>query len=158
MSDKKVNYQFKVLYALGIIFIVAGHSGGNGGMDFWTNWFPLYSFHLGIFVFASGYFYSEQAENTIPQYIWKKIKRMVIPLYIWNVFYGVFVLISKTQGFTIGGDFTLRNLLLTPVLTGHQFIYNLGGWFIIPLIGIEAFHVLFIKFLGKHFDTRGGYS
>lgn len=31
IMDKNINYQFKILYAFGIIFVVAGHCNGGGG-------------------------------------------------------------------------------------------------------------------------------
>lgn len=57
MENKKVNYKFKFLYTIGIIFIVAGHCK-NGGISIFYEWFPPYSFHLALFMFASGYFYN----------------------------------------------------------------------------------------------------
>lgn len=58
MSEKNnnTNYTFKLLYALGIIFICAGHCK-NGGFSLFYEFFPPYSFHLALFMFASGYFY-----------------------------------------------------------------------------------------------------
>ncbi|WP_158584951.1 acyltransferase family protein [Lacrimispora algidixylanolytica] len=154
--EKKINYQFKVLYVLGIIFVVAGHSSANSGLNIMTNWFHLYSFHLGIFVFSSGYFYSEKAKDNFFLYMWNKVKRLLVPLYLWNVIYGILVILLKAKGFSMGGEFTLRNLLLTPILTGHQFIYNLGGWFIVPLFCVEIFHVMYKKIFGKVLACIGG--
>ena len=66
--NEKVNYQFKLLYAFGMIFIVAGHCG-NGGISLFYDWMPPYAFHIGLFVFASGYFYKESNEQEIWKYI-----------------------------------------------------------------------------------------
>ena len=47
-TDTKENIQFRILSALGIIFVVAGHLGYDvftiGGL------FPYYSFHVFIFL------------------------------------------------------------------------------------------------------------
>lgn len=147
-SEKQINYQFKILYAIGIIFVVAGHCNG-GSFSFLSNWFPFYSFHLALFVFASGYFYNEKSEDAVFKYILKKIKRLLIPMYIWNIIYGILVYILKYKGggLLIGGDFNINNLIIEPLLTGHQFIYNLGGWFIVPLFCVEIFHIIFKKIL-----------
>ena len=52
-ANTEENRQFRILSALGITFVVAGHLGYGvfdmGGL------FPYYSFHVFIFLFVSGY-------------------------------------------------------------------------------------------------------
>ena len=86
VKQKAVDFRFKLLYCIGMIMIVAGHCDG-GGINLLSDWFPYYGFHLGLFLFASGYFYKSKYENHICSYIWKKIKSLIIPLLLWNVFY-----------------------------------------------------------------------
>ena len=78
---KNVNLQFKLLSAIGIIIIVSGHCY-HGGISLAYEWFPTYSFNLSLFVFISGYFYKPKNENTVLQYIWKRIKRLLLPAYL----------------------------------------------------------------------------
>ena len=52
--SKKINYQFLILQAIGIILVVLGH---KGGISLATDWFAPYSFHILLFIFISGYFY-----------------------------------------------------------------------------------------------------
>lgn len=142
---KKIDYRFKLMYFFGIIFIVAGHCG-NGGISILYDWFPPYSFHLGLFVFCSGYFYKEKCEKNVNKYIVSKIKKLLIPLYIWNLVYFIIICLLEPVGFTIGtGGNILDKLLIKPITSGHQFGYNLGGWFVIPLLMIEIFNILFRK-------------
>ena len=67
MALYKENKEFRILSAIGIILVVAGHLGYDvfdiGGL------FPYYSFHVFIFLFVSGYFYKEEAEDRIVSYI-----------------------------------------------------------------------------------------
>ena len=149
VNKQAVNYQFKILYFFGIIFIVAGHTDNNGGIALFNDWFIPYAFHVGLFVFASGYFYKRTRQSNIIHYIKNKFIHLIVPLYLWNVFYGVLVYVLRYRDFTIGGDFTIRNLLLTPITTGHQFAYNLAGWFLIPLFMIEVCNIIFRKILEK---------
>ena len=145
VAEKKTNYQFKLLYALGMIFIVAGHAKG-GGVSLFYEWLSPYAFHLGLFIFASGYFYKNRYDDEPAyKYIWKKIKRLLIPLFIWNVFYGLLVWFLSTKGFTIGMPITPEKFFITPITTGHQFSLNLGGWFIIPLFMVQVWNILFRK-------------
>lgn len=132
VDEGTVNYQFKILYAIGIFFVVMGHctDGTNAGLGLFTEWFHLYSFHVGLFVFCSGYFYKDVLHKKIGAYVWKKIKALIIPLYAWNVIYAVMVCFLARFGFTIGGEVSLSKLLIEPITSGHQFAYNMGGWFL----------------------------
>lgn len=141
-----INYQFKILYAIGIIFVVMGHCT-YAGFGLFTDWFALYAFHLGLFVFCSGYFYKDTSHQNILAYIWKKLKTLIFPLYAWNAIYAVIIKISTYFGFTIGGEITLSKLLVEPITSGHQFAYNMGGWFVIPLFMIELFNVIVRKLI-----------
>lgn len=141
---KKKNYCFVFLYAIGSILIVAGHCY-NGSINLAFDFFTPYSFHLALFVFSSGYFYKDKYESNILNYIWKKFNKFIIPMYIINFFCGLFVFISKRFGFTIGESFNLYNLLISPLNDGHQFLYNMCFWFVVPLFMVEVFNVIFRK-------------
>ncbi len=136
----KTNYQFKILYAIGMIVIVAGHCN-NAGLSLAYEWFPPYAFHLALFAFGSGYFYKDSASENVKKYIWHKFVRLIIPMYLWNVFYAFLVYVSRFGGFTLGADPNLRTILWEPLVNGHQFEYNLGGWFVVPLFMIQILNV-----------------
>lgn len=143
---EKVNYQFKLLYALGIVFVIMGHST-DAGLGVFTEWFAFYSFHLGLFVFCSGYFYKDVSHQNVLSYIWKKIKTLILPLYAWNAVYGVVIKVLARFGFTIGGEVTWSKLCIAPITSGHQFDYNMGGWFVVPLFMVEIFNAFVRKLL-----------
>lgn len=151
VQKDKTDYRFKILYALGIIFIVAGH-GANGGLGSALQvggWFPFYSFHLALFMFCSGYFYKLDSHNNTLRYIFKKIKHLLLPLFLWNIFYGCFVFILSNYGFEFGMPLTIEKFTTDIFTTGHQFVFNLGGWFVIPLFMTQVFTVVLRKVLGK---------
>lgn len=149
MQEKEINYQFKLFYALGIIFIVAGHCSG-GGISLFYDWFAPGAFHLELFMFASGYFYRKSDEQHLKTALLKKCKRILLPLYLWNAFYALFVYVSRFKGFTIGGEISAYNLIVAPITNGHQYLYNMGGWYIAPLIMIYVFNLLLRRLLGKY--------
>lgn len=143
---EKENKQFRILSALGILFVVAGHLGYGvfelGGL------FPYYSFHVFIFLFISGYFYCETAEEHIGKYLWKKCRTLLIPYFLWNVFYGIFAQILHSAGFSMGEKLSFKTLFLSPFLDGHQFLYHFPAWFVPALFLIEVINVLMRKVLG----------
>lgn len=146
-KDKEnINYAFKFLYAIGIILIVAGHCN-NGGISLFYEWFTPYAFHLALFMFASGYFYKEDSERNVKKYIYKKFKKLIIPMYVWNIIYAIFIQIIRIKGFSIGGDFNFYNIFVAPILNGHQFAFTMGLWYVVPLFVIEIVNVLIRKIL-----------
>lgn len=151
MTKVKRDMQFSILYFIGIILIVANHVGG-GGVSLMYNWFPAYSFHLGLFMFCSGYFFINNKNKSSKEIIKKKIKKLIIPLYVWNLVYGIIITILHQFGIKFGGDFTLENLLLLPIYDGHQFILNLAAWYIPTLFLVEIINIPVLKFLNKKND------
>ena len=49
----------------------------------------------------------------------------------------------------MGGDFNLQNLTIAPITSGHQFVYNMGGWFLVPLFMVEIYNVLLHKLIKR---------
>ena len=139
------NRQFRILSALGIIFVVAGHLGYGvfdlGGL------FPYYSFHVYIFLFVSGYFYKDEAEKNIGGYIWKKCTALLVPYFLWNLFYGILAQILHQAGFSLGEGLSFKTLFLSPFLDGHQFLYHFSAWFVPALFLIEVMNVCMRKVL-----------
>lgn len=143
---KNIDYRFKFLYVIGIVAVVAGHLG-IGGIGLLDAWFPYYAYHLPLFTFCSGYFYSSKSEDNVGNYIIHKVKTLLIPLYLWHICYGLLVLFSRNFGFTIGENMSLYHTFVTPLYDGHSYAYNLGSWYIVPLFMIQVFNVLIRKVL-----------
>lgn len=140
------NLQFKLLSAIGIVIIVGGHCY-HGALPTAYDWFPTYSFNLALFVFISGYFYKDKYEDSILKYIWKRFKRLIIPAYLWNIVYGLFIMLMSNFGYTIGGKVNAYNLFVMPFIDGEAFKWNLGSWFVYPLFTVCVVNVLFRKLL-----------
>ena len=124
-NNKSIDYRFKILYAIGMIMVVCGHANG-GGISIIADWFPYSGFHLPLFAFCSGYFYKQSYEASVANYIIKKCRKLILPLYIYTIVYGVIVQISRIKGFEIGGDLNFYNIVIAPITSGHQFVYNMG--------------------------------
>jgi fucose 4-O-acetylase-like acetyltransferase len=96
-QEYKIDYRFKLLYAIGMIMVVAGHCNG-GGISLINDWFPYRGLHLPLFVFCSGYFYQKRNEDDVIHYCIKKLKTLVIPLYIYTLAYGLIVKVLNNKG------------------------------------------------------------
>ena len=128
MAVHTENKEFRILSAIGIILVVAGHLGYNlfdmGGL------FPYYSFHVFIFLFVSGYFYKPEAEEHILTYLLGKCRTLLLPYFLWNFVYGLVVVLFRSVGFYIGNVPSLYTLFVAPFVDGHQFLYNFPAWFV----------------------------
>ena len=145
-----IDYRFKIIYAVAIMMVVGGHCSGGGLLFDFSGWFPYYDLHLALFLFCSGYFYKSSAEDAVKNYILKKIKHLIVPLYIYNFAYGIIVKLLRLKDFKIGkSQLNIQTLFILPITTGHQFMYNLGAWFVIPLFMIEIYNVIFRKAIKK---------
>lgn len=116
---KEVNHAFRLLSAFAIIAVVAGHMN-DGGLRFLYKLFPEYQFHLATFIFIAGYFYSPKAEDAILPYIRKKLLRLMVPMYAWNLVYGVAIHVMKSAGLiTFGEELSFDSLVVLPLWHGH---------------------------------------
>ncbi|CAI3704674.1 membrane hypothetical protein [Clostridium neonatale] len=139
------NKQFDILIFLGISFVVIGHLGG---FDLLLSWFPIYSFHIPLFLFVSGYFYKNEKENDIASYIKYKFNKFILAYFIWNFFYMILRYILIKLNITAAGvGFDLYNFFIVPFQQGTQFGYNLPAWYILTLFLIEVAYILLRKLL-----------
>lgn len=115
-----------VMLALGILFVVLGHS-------YQPKIFllPAYTFQVAVFFFISGYFFRVQ-ENWLEKWRWtiKKAKRLLIPYFILNLFFGILTAILAGRGIFLGEGISWFNFFLTPFWTGHQYFFFLAAWFV----------------------------
>lgn len=142
-KETAVNRQFCILSALAMILVVMGHV--DEGMLTIGGLFPYYSFHIALFLFISGYFYRPEKEEQIGAYLMGKARSLLLPYFIWNIFYGLLVVALRAAGFYIGNEPSLRTLFVEPFLSGHQFLYNAPAWFVPALFLAELANVLIRK-------------
>lgn len=139
-APREENLVLRALYLIAIVFVVDGHTllGDLFTMD---GLFRYYSFHLMLFAFGSGYFF--RLHGGIAQDLLARAKRLLLPLYLWNLVYGVgAALLRRFGGFTLGEPLSAYTLLLAPIVDGEHFAWNLGAWFIFPLFAAQAAYAL----------------
>lgn len=141
--SKNINYEILSLQAIGIILVVLGH---KGGIFLFSDWFPIYSFHMPLFIFISGYFYKSSSANNLKKYIIKKFRRLIIPYFIWNLIYGVIVnILLHYNVVEFGAKINFRSLFIDPWITGHQFGLNVATWFVPALFITQVVYVVIRK-------------
>lgn len=129
-----------IFKALGIIFVVVGHKYDP------FSWFPIYSFHMALFFFASGYFYNEKYEDNIGLYIIKKCKKTILIYFIFNLFYMLVTLfIYKKYNILLGSLPGFKSFFINPFINGHQYLLFLPAWFALALVIIQIVFIVLHK-------------
>ena len=100
-QDKpNIDYRFKIIYTISILSVIAEHLRGKGSIEFnIQGWFPYSSFHMPLFMFSSGYFFKKNNVKYSTIYIIRKFKKLILPIYIYNFFYGFYNQFLKNIGF-----------------------------------------------------------
>ena len=150
---KAQNKQFLILQAIAIILVVVGHMYSASSAQ---NALQIYSYHMALFVFISGYFFKIESVSNIPLFIWGKMKRLVIPYFAWNLVYAIilFVLIKRGvvgdfHGVKYDDIFTVRRFFIQPWIDGYQYILNLAAWFVLILFITQVLYVVIRFFYEK---------
>ena len=82
-------------------------------------------------------------------YVWKKIKRLLIPFYVWNFVYLLLQTIMAKMpelwrgvGYGIGNQLSLYNLLVWPWTHDQPIGFNVASWFLIALFLVEIYNII----------------
>ena len=140
---KTINYQFKVLIALAMVFVVCGHVGCNAFS--FNGTFNYDSFHMPLFLFISGYFFKCNDNEVIKQKLFKCCKRLLFPLMAWNLVYGILLTYMRHHGpfyFSMGYDLSLYSFFYRSLIVGDAFQFNIASWFVMTLFIVKCFNYL----------------
>ena len=139
-----MNHQMSILKAIGIIFVVLGHKKIN------FHWLPIYSFHMPLFFFISGYLYKEKYDSSHLLFIKKKAKSLLFPYFICNtLFLVITILVNQKFGISLGKKINGFNFFIEPFITGHQYYFFLAAWFVTQLFIVHVLYNLLSPLLKK---------
>lgn len=139
----KVDYRFKIIYFINMFCVIASHCHGTCSIELnIQGWFDYRSFHMPLFMFAAGYFFKHENVRHIKNYILRKFKRLIFPIYIYNLFYGIYIQILSNFGFKNNIKlFSFRTILIAP-LNGEGFKHIGPSWFSSSLFFVELYNIL----------------
>lgn len=148
---KTINIELTVLKAIGIIVVVSCHLQENLfnlvgiPISISDELFPEYSYHMPLFVFASGYFYKTLHEKNILE-LARRRSSSLKKYFKCNLFYFVTCFILINVGL-LSRDikFSLHSLFVEPFLGGFQFYFNGPGWFVPFLFLVQVIYTLIRK-------------
>ena len=160
---KRDNTKISILKGIGIILVVLGHSAikqPNGYQLFHT---VIYTFHMPLFLIASGYFFKEQYLNEKKLFLKKKVKGLYLPflkfslafLLLHNIFYTLGILNSDYGYNGMGSEaYSMRQVCFYAldicIRMEHYEGYHLGAyWFMRALFLGSIFLCLCSSILNK---------
>ncbi len=148
-----LNQEFLVLQTIAIISVVIGHQK-YGALNYFSDWFPIYSYHMPLFMFISGYFYRTRAEEKVDVFILQKIKTLLVPYYLWRIFYAVFTTIFSYMGFHFGKTINFYVFFCEPWIFDQSFQPMIPAWFVLVLFCVQIVFVLLHKLLRQIFKNE----
>ncbi|MDD2907510.1 MAG: acyltransferase family protein [Candidatus Gracilibacteria bacterium] len=137
------------LRGIGIILIVLGHC-----------FFPdnsllikfLFTFHVGLFFFLSGYLFNSEKHSDFLLFVKNKFFRLIIPFFIFNIIMFSFYKIKELLGgnvFFVDFDSFFKGIFYASYLPNHsEFILtNIPTWFLVSLFVVSIYYFLLNKFV-----------
>lgn len=132
---------------LGIIFVVLGHCFPP--QEELTNY--LYSFHIALFFFVSGYLLPEDLGNKeLVPFFKQKVKRFIFPYFGYGLFtYLIWALIGKNFGVSSQLEINVWKPLVGLLYgNGHNnyLVFNIALWFLPALFSTVIIYFLITKY------------
>lgn len=132
---KARNRAIDILKIIAILLVVLGHMQPIPGGVWLAHHFPIYSYHLALFLFASGYLFRDIEWRDLGRYVWRKTYTLALPLIGWNIVYaGIVSLINLRLPANYlpptAQVWNMHDLFIEPFIGGHQYLLNLATWFV----------------------------
>ena len=105
------------LRGIGIFFVVLGHIiTVINAPDFYNKY--IYSFHLPIFFFVSGYLFHIEKYHNFKFFLKKRVKSLLIPYFVFTFFAYIFLIGTQNLNlFNSGYDFVgVNDLVFLPII------------------------------------------
>jgi acyltransferase len=140
-----------VAKGIGIALVVLGHIGDSlpKGLSAY-----IYSFHMPLFFFLSGYLYKNKKIDFL-SFVKKKARTLLIPYFFFAFSTYLFWLFI---GRKFGDDASLNISFLKPLIgifysngIDNWLIFNVPLWFLTCLFCVEVMFYLITKFISSHF-------
>lgn len=150
---KKSNKAFMILSALGILFVIDSHVGPD--FSILTVVFPYGSFYMPMFAFISGYFFSEkhlQSWKHVLQFTVRKIRVLLVPYFLWILFYIVVTAIFRYLDVLEIGAVSPVDLIYSIATGGTSLAFNDPAWFVPLLFCVIVSYTLIRKLFGSHWN------
>lgn len=145
---KKRNIGIDAIKGYGMLLVIAGHMNyALIGNTFFT---LIYSFHMPLFFFLSGYLFTSKLHIPYIDFVKKRAKALLLPyvlFFIISALYGYFIrpLLSKTEFPHMNMVDMMEALFLSGGKLTDVLLYNFPLWFLPLLFISEILFYWFVK-------------
>nr|WP_243435183.1 MULTISPECIES: acyltransferase family protein [unclassified Pseudomonas] len=141
-----------VLRGLGILLVVSGHASSGATMVA----FAPYSFHMPLFFFVSGLFFSEYKVDGVISTITKNVRALLLYSTAFYLFYAVVCWVISRIGFdAFAQPFSLELLIGNQFTTGGAYKFTSAYWFIPCLFFVKVYFSVIHSRLAVLFEGFG---
>lgn len=129
---------------LWMILILVWHSMfPSWNLLFWY----VFSFHVALFFFLSWYLFNDEKHKLFLPFLVDKAKRLLIPYFLFNLIFYIFILIIKTEKHSFLS--ILKWTLYWSWLRWNEeiFLLNVSTWFLIALFFTSIFYFILNKLI-----------
>lgn len=145
-----------VLRGLGILLVVSGHASSGSGLY----QFSPYSFHMPLFFFISGLFFSELKIEKVSYVLLKNIRSLLLYSTGFYLFYAFMCMAISSIGFKAFGEpFSLETIFLNQFVTGGAYKFTSAYWFVPCLFFVRVyFSLIHVRLASAVNSIRSGAS
>lgn len=122
---------------IGILLVVIGHTMIENKYRG-----PIYSFHMPLFFFISGYLFSIKKYSNIAQILFSKAKSLLVPYILFSFISIILIRILLNQPIAVSTF--IRTLLVSK---RNAIYYDDPLWFLTSLFTVEIMYYLLLKYL-----------
>lgn len=138
--EKRLDW-IDAIKGLGIVFVLLGHAHINGIGKVW-----VYTFHLGLFFFCTGFTFSADKYATLQQFINRKIKTLILPYVILSITCFAFsstvdIVVTILHGHSIDIFYYCKRFLGI-FLQVRNSVFEGYCWFIMLVFVIDIFYYI----------------
>lgn len=154
-------YWVDTLKGLLIMLVIMGHRAGDGfSHGLLLSKVYIYSFHMPLFFFLSGYVFKIKGKS-FNEFVRGKIKTLIVPLVFFSLIISIFnytyygIVLGYSESYNI--ESLIHNIIGIGVQSGSG-IYKSCRWFLASLFVIQIIMYLIIKILHENIKKIAVFS
>lgn len=130
----------------------------------WHSFFPessllvkyLFSFHVVLFFFLSGYLYNDEKHNDIIVFVKNKLNRLIVPFIAFNIImfsYYKFAHVAFGTEYNVSLNQFIKWLLYWIYIPSHPdfVLANVPTWFLVSLFMVSIYYFVINKFIKNRY-------
>ena len=124
---------------IGILLVILGHTFCPESISFW-----LYSFHIPLFFFLSGYVFKIKTLN-FPTFVKNKITSLLIPAFFMEI---IIIIYSYVESLIFNTNYSINLLsrILGIFIQRRGGVLSFGPWFLICLFTVQILMYFLLKY------------